>query len=121
MARRAASFCAADIPSWSHSSWLAAPTDHDTHQAAMRSNSASRSRSVSSFESRTPLTRVSRGSTAAPTINGPAQAPRPTSSMPTTTSCPRAHISCSIARVGARFFDTLNFNGFTCRTLFLAA
>ena len=53
MARRAASFWAADMPSSSHSSWLAWPTAHATHQPAMRSNSASRSGSVSIFESRT--------------------------------------------------------------------
>ena len=47
---------------------------------------SSRSRSVSSFESRTLRTRLSRGRIAAPTISGPAQAPRPTSSMPTTWS-----------------------------------
>ncbi len=105
MARRAASFCAADMPRWSHSSWLTEPTDQATHHSVKRSNSASRSRSLSSFESRTPLTRVSRGRIAAPTDSGPAQAPRPTSSMPTTTSWPRSHISFSIARVGARFFD----------------
>src|SRR6056297_1133299 len=105
IARRAASFWAADMPRWSHSSWLTEPTDHATHQSASLSNSASRSRSVSSFESRTPFTRVSRGRIAAPTDNGPAHAPRPTSSIPTTTSWPRAHNSFSIARVGARFFD----------------
>ena len=53
MARRAASRWASDIPSSSHSSWLAWPTAHATHHAAMRSNSASRSASVSSLESRT--------------------------------------------------------------------
>jgi hypothetical protein len=53
MARLAASFWAADIPSSSHSSWLAWPTAHVTHQSAMRSNMASRSRSVSILESRT--------------------------------------------------------------------
>jgi hypothetical protein len=49
----------------------------------MRSNSFSRSGSVSSFESRTPFTRLASGRIAAPTIKGPAQAPRPTSSIPT--------------------------------------
>ena len=44
MARRAASRCAADMPSSSHSSWLAWPTAQATHHAAMRSNIASRSR-----------------------------------------------------------------------------
>ena len=53
-----------------------------------------------------PLTRRSRGRIAAPTISGPAHAPRPTSSMPTTTSWPRSHISRSTDRVGARFLDT---------------
>ena len=54
-----------------------------------------------------PLTRRSFGRTTAPTISGPAQAPRPTSSMPTTTSWPRSHSSFSIERVGARFLETL--------------
>ena len=69
-------------------------------------NRRSRSRSVSSLESRMPLTRRSRGRIAAPTISGPAHAPRPTSSTPTTTSWPRSHISRSTDRVGARFLDT---------------
>ena len=50
---------------------LAAPTAHAAHQPATRSNSCSRSASVSIFESRTPLTRRSTGRTAAPTISGP--------------------------------------------------
>jgi len=53
MARRAASFWAADMPSSSHSAWLAWPTAQVTHHSAMRSNIASRSGSVSIFESRT--------------------------------------------------------------------
>src|SRR3990170_181399 len=57
----------------------------------MRSKRASRSRPVSSFESRTLYTRRSRGITAAPTEIGPAQAPRPTSSTPTTISAPESH------------------------------
>ena len=57
------------------------------------------------MESRTPFIRVSRGRTAAPTLSGPAHAPRPTSSIPTTTSWPRPQSSFSMARVGARFFD----------------
>ena len=57
------------------------------------------------YVQRTPFTRFVRGSTAAPTISGPAQAPRPTSSTPTTTSQPSSHRACSIRRVGATFFD----------------
>ncbi len=72
------------------------------HQPAIRSNSFSRSASVSIFESRTPLTRESLGRIAAPTINGPAHAPRPTSSMPTTTSWPSSQSSRSSPRVGGR-------------------
>ena len=86
IARRAASRWAAAMPSSSHSSWDAAPTAHAVHQPATRSNNSSRPGSVSIFESRTPLTRRSAGRMAAPTINGPAHAPRPTSSMPTITS-----------------------------------
>src|SRR5262245_39729574 len=103
MARWAASFCAGAMPSSSHSSRVATPTAHAEHQPATRSNSFSRSASVSILESRTPFTRRPRGRTAAPTISGPAHAPRPTSSTPTTTSWPAAHSSCSAERVGARF------------------
>ena len=99
----AASFCAAAMPSSSHSSWVAHADRPRRAPPATRSNSFSRSASVSILESRTPLTRRSRGSTAAPTMSGPAHAPRPTSSMPTTTSWPAAHSSCSTERVGGRF------------------
>ena len=85
IARLAARRCAAAIPSSSHSTWVAWPTPHVAHHEATRSKSRSRSPSVSIFESRMPLSRRSRGSTAAPTESGPAHAPRPTSSMPTTT------------------------------------
>src|SRR3954470_12761083 len=67
----------------------------------MRSKSASRSRSLSIFESRILLTRRSRGTTAAPSVSGPAQAPRPTSSMPTTTWWPASHNERSTASDGA--------------------
>ena len=77
------------------------PTCQATHHEASRSNSRSRSTSVSSFESRTLLTRLSRGSTAAPTASGPAHAPRPTSSIPTTTSWPSAHSCFSRAAGGS--------------------
>ena len=86
IARRQASRWAAVMPSSSHSSWLTAPTAHASHHPAIRSNNLSRSGSVSIFESRTPSTRVSRGRIAAPTMSGPAQAPRPTSSIPTIVS-----------------------------------
>ena len=56
------------------------------HHDPMRANIASRSASVSIFESRILYTRRSFGRTAAPTVSGPAHAPRPTSSMPTTMS-----------------------------------
>ena len=52
-ARWAATFCATDMPRPSHSSWLAWPTAHATHQAASLSNSRSRSASVRALESRT--------------------------------------------------------------------
>ena len=101
-ARRVATRCASAIPSSSHSCWLALPTAQAMHQPAIRSKSFSRSASLSSFESRTPLTRESLGRTAAPTINGPAHAPRPTSSMPTTMSWPSSQSSRSTPRVGGR-------------------
>src|SRR3546814_1809459 len=99
-ARWAARRCASDMPSSSHSSGLAWPTPHATHQSATRSNIASRSCSRSIFESRILLTRRSRGTTAAPRVRGPAQAPRPTSSMPTTTSWPSAQRRRSTSRDG---------------------
>jgi hypothetical protein len=105
-ARWAARRCAADMPSSSHSICDAEPTPQARHHDPTRSNNFSRSASVSSFESRTPLTRESTGKMAAPTVSGPAHAPRPTSSMPTTISWPRSHISFSMPRVGARFFET---------------
>ena len=86
IARRAARRCASAIPSSSHSACEAAPTAHASHQAATLSKIASRLFSVSTLESRTPFTRRSCGSTAAPTISGPAHAPLPTSSRPTITS-----------------------------------
>ena len=52
MARRAASFWAADMPSSSHSVWVACPTAQARHHPATRSNMASRSGSVSILESR---------------------------------------------------------------------
>src|SRR5690606_2017371 len=51
-ARRAANRWASDIPSSSHSSWLACPTAQAWHQSATLSKRASRSLSVSIFESR---------------------------------------------------------------------
>ena len=44
--------------------------------------------------------RRSLGTTAAPTTSGPAQAPRPTSSTPTTTSSPAAQSSRSMVSDG---------------------
>ena len=99
------------MPSSSHSSSEAWPTDQATHQSPMRSNSASRSASVSALESRTLLTRLSRGSTAAPIVSGPAHEPRPTSSMPTTTSWPASHSSRSTSSPGARRFSALRSLG----------
>ena len=100
-ARRAARRSAADMPSASHSSCVTTPSDQASHHAAMRSNESSRSRSVSSFESRMRYGRRSFGATAAPITSGPAHAPRPTSSMPTTTASPAAHSSRSVVSVGA--------------------
>src|SRR6478609_6397773 len=56
--------------------------------------------------------RRSAGTTAAPTTRGPAQAPRPTSSTPTTTSSPAAHSSRSIASDGD-FDRSAERSGFT--------
>src|SRR5579884_608580 len=99
-ARLAARRCASDIPSWSHSCSLACPTAHAAHHPARRSKRCSRRSSVSILESRTPYTRRSAGSTAAPTVSGPAQAPLPTSSIPTTTWWPSAHSARSSDRLG---------------------
>src|SRR5918995_3925236 len=110
-ARRAASRCASLMPRSSHSSWVAWPTAQAVHQPAMRSKSASRSCAVSCLESRTLYTRRSRGSTAAPTVSGPAHAPRPTSSMPTTTSWPASHSSRSTASDGDRPCSALRSRG----------
>ena len=67
------------------------PTALAAHHARNGSNSASRRRSVSTLESATPAGTVSSGrsqasTAAAPTITGPASAPRPTSSNPTISS-----------------------------------
>src|SRR3712207_5625396 len=43
--------------------------------------------------------------TAAPRVSGPAHAPRPTSSIPTTTSCPSSHSARSTAIDGALRFS----------------
>jgi len=62
------------------------------HQAAISSKTRSRRSSLKSLESRRPLgsLRIRGRSTATPTVSGPAQAPRPTSSSPATTSWPAA-------------------------------
>ena len=86
-ARRVASRSAAVIPSRSHSSGPAWPTAQPAHHAATRSNMASLVSSVSCLESRSPfgIRRGDSHSTTTPTLSGPAQAPRPTSSIPATT------------------------------------
>lgn len=52
-ALRAARRCASDMPSRSHSWWVACPIAHRSTHSTIRSNIASRSSSVSIFESRT--------------------------------------------------------------------
>jgi hypothetical protein len=66
---------------------------------------------VRSFESRTLYTRLPWGSTAAPTLMGPAQAPRPTSSTPTMTSAPAAHASRSWSSPGEDRFSARRSTG----------
>ena len=66
----------------------------------IRSNSASRSSSVRSLESRILYTRRSGGRTTAPIVRGPAHDPRPTSSIPTTIWSPLSQCWRSIVSDG---------------------
>ena len=108
-ARRAARVSAGMMPTSSISAGLAQPTDAPAALARIGSTRASRRRAVSFLESLTPSGssggRPSMISTAqAPTATGPARAPRPTSSMPTTMRRPgprRAASASSSSRVGA--------------------
>src|SRR3954447_27001511 len=99
------------MPSSSHSWCVAWPTAQAEHHSAIRSKRASRSDSVSILESRTLFTRRSLGRTAAPMVSGPAQDPRPTSSMPTTISWPSSQNARSIERPGADRFSALRSCG----------
>ena len=103
-ARRVASRRAAVIPMRSHSSGLACPTAQAVHQAATVSKICSRTCSDSCFESRSPRGRRcgAARSTATPTVSGPAQAPRPTSSIPATSWCPAAPQLPLVHPAGAR-------------------
>ena len=106
--RAVARRCAATMPSWSHSSALAAPIDHRRHFAATCSNISSRCISESCFESRTPPSNtagssektISRLNIAIPTTSGPAQLPLPTSSMPMIVFAPRPNSDCSRVAFG---------------------
>ncbi len=78
------------MPHSSHSTGVACPTAQAWHQRPTASKMSSRRASLSIFESRSHggMERIwTRGRTiATPTVSGPAQAPRPTSSRPATTS-----------------------------------
>ena len=101
-ARRAARRRAAVIPSRSHSTGSAWPTDQAVHQLVIGGKSSSRRSSVSIFESRIPRGAVTpSGTTTTPTDTGPAQAPRPTSSSPATSSNPSSHRDRSKRSLGS--------------------
>ena len=90
------------MPSASHSAALAWPTAAATAHPMIFGYSASRCSRVSSFESRTRRIRFGAGPiTTAPTLTGPAHAPRPTSSMPHTSRAPSSKQPCSTRSLGA--------------------
>ena len=103
-ARRAATREASVMPHSSHSAGVACPTDHAWHHAPTASKISSRRASLSILESRSQggMERSwTRGrTTATPTVSGPAQAPRPTSSRPATDSYPWARRRRSSFRSG---------------------
>ena len=78
------------MPHSSHSAGVACPTDHASHHSPTASKISSRRASLSILESRSQAGMErswTRGrTTATPTVSGPAQAPRPTSSRPATDS-----------------------------------
>ena len=78
------------MPHSSHSAGVACPTDQSWHHAPTAPKISSRRASLSILESRSHggMERCcTRGrTTATPTVSGPAQAPRPTSSRPATES-----------------------------------
>ena len=92
------------MPQASHSVDEACPTDHAWHHAPTASKISSRRASLSILESRSHVgidRSWTRGrTTATPTVNGPAQAPRPTSSRPATDSYPSARRRRSSLRSG---------------------
>src|SRR4051794_33890830 len=98
-ARMAAIRSASVMPSSSHSMYDAWPTPTPRAQRRTARAAFSRSGRVSCLESRTPRTCSVAGTTAA-TVTGPAQAPRPTSSMPTTTRSPASQNFRSRRSVG---------------------
>src|SRR3954452_20644696 len=90
------------MPQSSHSSYDAWPTPTPCAHRRTARAAFSRSARVSCFESRTPRTCSGAGTTAA-TVTGPAHAPRPTSSMPTTTWSPASQNFRSSRSVGPIF------------------
>src|SRR4051794_38428193 len=87
------------MPYASHSSYEACPTPIPRAHFPTATAARSRSGLVSSFESRMPR-RCASPATTAPTVTGPAHAPRPTSSIPTTTCSPAAQHRRSRRSVG---------------------
>ena len=77
-----------------------------TAQSPTAAAARCRSGFVSFFESRIPR-RCSGADTTAPTVTGPAQAPRPTSSMPTTTRSPACQHRRSSRKVGVTVVTTV--------------
>src|SRR3954471_24177383 len=102
-ARAPARPSAAVRPSWSISSLLAMPTEEWTAQRLTCGASSTRRRSGRSFESRKPRgTLRSRSTTQRPSATGPAIAPLPTSSQPTTNRAPSAARAFSRRSDGGR-------------------
>ena len=105
-ARCAATRSASVMPQSSHSSGDACPTAQAWHQDPTASKIDSRRASLSCLESRSHAGMerlVTRGRTSAtPTVRGPAQAPRPTSSRPAISSWPSARRRRSSRRPGVQ-------------------
>src|SRR5437764_3451111 len=103
-ARRPAARNAAVMPRASHSPYDAWPTPIATAHPRTRAATTSRSSRVGAFGPRPPR-RWAGGGTSAATVTGPAHAPRPTSSRPTTTCSPAPQHRRSSRRDGVRVRD----------------
>src|SRR5271157_3045324 len=105
IARKAANLVAGTIPSESISPDDANPTLHVSADSLMLGASCSRASGVICLESRTPFRVEERcglfGSITAPTATGPANAPRPASSIPAILVKPPCQSLCSNERSGS--------------------